>query len=428
VAQSAAPVREKGYATSYPTTNGYWGYTDDPEKTPELRWPLSVAIYDSMRRQDPQVSSVLRAVTHPIRRTTWRLDGEGCDPKVTEWVANDLGLPILGQENKKPLTRTRDKFSWNDHLRLALLMLPFGHMFFEQTYLYDEAAELYHLRSLGPRLPRTIAAINVARDGDLVSIMQYSAGGGGSVEIKAAQLVAYVLDREGGNWMGTSLLRPAYKSWLIKDRLIRTQAQTIDRNGMGIPVYEAAEKETSLDAGLDLASSVRAGDNSGTAIPNGAKLRLMGVEGALPNADTPIRYHDEQIARAVLAHFLNLGQSSGTGSYALGSTLAETFTQSLQATGEEVADTGTAHIVEDLVDINWGPQEPAPRIVFDEIGSQHAATAQAIALLVQNNVLTPDEGLEAFTRAAYGLPSPSGEPRPNPAEHTVSDTSEVADA
>ena len=31
--------------------------------------------------------------------------------------------------------------------------------------------------------------------------------------------------------------------------------------------------------------------------------------------------------------------------------------------------------------MNWGPDEPAPRIVFDEIGSRRDATAEAIKVL-----------------------------------------------
>jgi hypothetical protein len=61
-----------------------------------------------------------------------------------------------------------------------------------------------------------------------------------------------------------------------------------------------------------------------------------------------VRYFDEQIARAVLAHFLNLGTQ--TGSWALGSTFADFFVSSLQATAQQVADTATQHIVEDWVD------------------------------------------------------------------------------
>ncbi len=92
------------------------------------------------------------------------------------------------------------------------------------------------------------------------------------------------------------------------------------------------------------------------------------MQGTLPDIDAFVRYHDEQIARSALGHFLNLGTQ--TGSWALGSTFADFFTLSLQAVAEIVRDTATAHIVEDIVDVNFGPTVPAPRIMFAEIGSR----------------------------------------------------------
>lgn len=394
-----APLSEIGYA--YPGGRSGWWVELDEEPTPELRWPHSVEVYDAMRSQDAQVASVLRAVTLPVRRTPWRIDPAGARDEVVQLVAEDLGLPVGGQ-TPGPVPRTRDRFSWPEHLRLALLMLPFGHMFFEQVYRIDSAGRA-RLRKLGPRMPRSIERLEVAPDGGLVSVTQTSSMTGGLQRpIPVERLVAYVHDREGGNWLGRSLLRPAYKHWLIKDRLLRVQAQTIERNGMGIPRYTAAENETDLSAGLDLARRWRAGDSSGAAVPYGALLDLVGVSGTLPNADPAIRYHDEQIARAVLAHFLNLGTQ--TGSWALGTTFADFFTLSLQTLAQQVADVATQHIVEDLVDVNWGPEEPAPRIVFDEIGSRQAATAAALKLLIDSGAIFPDRATEEFLRQQYGLP------------------------
>lgn len=405
--KSQAAQREVGYAAN-PSPSSWWSVEiDDEESTPELRWPDNLPIYDAMHRQDAQVASVLRAVTHPIRGTTWRLDPNGAPDHVVEHVALDLGLPIKGSDDVAK-GRLRDRFSWAEHLRHALLMLRYGHMYFEQVYRVDDDGAL-HLRKLGPRMPRSIAKFNVARDGGLESIEQYALGASGPIGkgpvLPVSRLVAYVHEREAGNWAGTSLLRQAYKNWLIKDRLLRVQATLIDRNGMGVPVYTGPEgaKQPDLDAGEEIATGIRAGDNSGAAIPYGAKLDLLGVTGQLPDADKPIRYHDEQIARAVLAHFLNLGTQ--TGSWALGSTFADFFTQSLQAVAQDIADVTTAHVVEDLVDLNYGPHVTAPRIVFDEIGSQTAAIAVAIRTLVDAGVLTPDEGLEAHMRLGLGLPT-----------------------
>ncbi|RZU61749.1 phage portal protein family protein [Zhihengliuella halotolerans] len=405
----AAPTTETGYAEE----STWWGLAET-EETPELQWPRNVQVYDRMRRQDAQVISVLRAVMLPIRRTTWRIDANGARPEVAARVAEDLGLPLVGSDEPYRPRRSRDRFSWPDHLRLALLMLPFGHSFFEQVYRIDDTGHA-RLRKLAWRPQRTLSRIDVASDGGLLAIEQHGITGKTTPRIGVDRLVAYVNEREGGNWLGQSLLRPAYKYWILKDRMLRVQAQAVDRNGLGVPVYTASEppegldptkrekrEQDEMDAGLKIAQGFRSGNSAGAAIPNGAKLALLGVEGTLPDASKPISYYDEQIARAVLAHFLNLG--SETGSWALGSTFADFFTLSLQTVALQVADVATQHIVEDLVDLNWGVDEPAPKIVFDEIGSRHPATAEAIRALVECGALTVDDKLEEHVRATYGLP------------------------
>lgn len=391
------PVREQGYA--HETGGGFWEDLTN-EATPELAWPKSIEVFDRMRRQDAQVSSVLRAVTSPIMRTGWAIDGRGCADEVTEFIASTLGLPILGAESdgdNSANLRGRDRFSWSAHTRLALTMLPFGHAYFEQVYRFDAQGRA-RLRKLAFRPQRSIGKVNVASDGGLVSIEQNAPGtlaGWTAKPIPVRRLVAYVLDREGGNWLGVSLLRPAYKNWLLKDQALRRWFTSIDRNGVGVPIYTAAEKETNLDAGKKLATQVRGGSNAGGAIPNGATLEIKGVDGMTVDINTFVRYQDEQIARAVLAHFLNLG--SQTGSWALGSTFADFFTLSLQAIAEDYRDVSTAHIVEDLVDINFGREEPAPRLHFDEIGSRGGVDDE-LALLRKAAGLEDDDELARFLR------------------------------
>lgn len=398
------------------------------ETNPDLIWPRSVEVFDKMRKEDSQVGSVLRAVTLPIRSAQWSLDPAGADPEVVKFVSDELGLPIKGQKVEPPL-RTRGRFSWDDHLRLALLELVFGHSFFEQVYAVDGGRA--HLRKIAWRPPRTISKINVAADGGLVSIEQHGRPGQSNVVISVDRLVVYVNDREGANWLGTSLLRQAYKNWMLKDRLLRAQAIVIERNSLGIPVYtsapapdqykdEAAVKEwnnNEIKEGLKVVRNLRSGSTAGVAITAKAKLELMGVTGTLPKTAEPIAYHDEQIARAMLAHFLNLG--SETGSWALGTTFADFFSGSLNATGKHFRDVTQQHVIEDLVDLNWGTATPSPRLTFEPIGSEYPATAEAIKLLIECGALTPDDPVEAYVRDRYGLPAkdPStsrAQPEPDP--------------
>lgn len=412
------PESEKGYQANVPTWYGlFWAEDEDPD----LVFPRSVGVYDRMLKEDAQAVSVLRAVSLPILRTGWRLDPSGARPAVVNMVADDLGLLVLGKKPKRRL-RTKNRFSWQQHLTEALEMLTYGFAVFEQVAPAENGQN--RLRKLAYRPPQTIKGIDVADDGGLVAVRQNPRVGklvSTDVKLEVTRLVVYTNERKGANWYGRSLLRSAHRPYRLKDRALRTQAQTLDRNGLGIPIYEAAgipdeqlavmeaadrqaAVQNELKAGLDMASKARSGDNSGAATPKGAKLRFRGVEGSLPDADKQIRYHDEQIARAVLAHFLNLGTE--TGSWALGSTFADFFTLSLQTVAMQIADTANQHVVEDLVDWNFGESEPAPRIVFDEIGSKHPATAEAIKALVDAGVITADDDLEQYLRTALGLPDP----------------------
>ncbi|WPO87859.1 DUF935 domain-containing protein [Herbiconiux sp. KACC 21604] len=398
------------------------------ETNPDLQWPNSLDVFDRMRREDPQVKSVLRAVTLPILRTEWSIDGSGCRDEVTREIANNLGLPIKGQSFVAPL-RSKGRFSWKEHLRLALLELPYGHSFFEQVY--DQSDGQTRLAKLAWRPPRTIADIDVSRDGGLSAIEQYGYTGHSNVRIPVDRLVAYVNEREGANWLGESLLRSAYKMWVLKDRVLRIQALTAERNGLGMPVYTAPtppesgtfeEQVKFLDAqiaeGLKLVQQARAGDAAGVSVANGATFKFEGVVGDLPDTDKPIRYYDEQIARAVLAHFLNLGTE--TGSWALGSTFANFFTDSLNAVAQHIAEVTNQHVIEDLVDFNWGPTEPAPRIVPAAIGEQQPVTAEAIKALIESGAVEPDEPLEVYVREKFGLPvKDAATVRPRPTSQPV---------
>lgn len=412
-------MTELGYQTG--SLLASWGTLTDEtfETNPDLMWPKSIEVYDKMRREDSQVGSVLRAVTYPLRSAKWSIDPNGARDEVVEHIASNLGLPVKGQPVKRPL-RSRGRFSWSEHLRLALLELVYGHSMFEQVYeIVDGRA---HLSKLAWRPPRTISDIKVAKDGGLVAIVQDGILGlstSQEITIPVDRLVAYVNDREGGNWLGQSLLRPAYKNWLLKDRMLRAQALTVERNGLGVPLYTGAPipdnasqeerdgwRDAEMKAGLAIAKSFRAGEAAGASITNGAKLELVAVTGKLPDTDGPIRYHDEQIARAVLAHFLNLGTE--TGSWALGSTFANFFTDSLNAVAAHIADVTQQHVIEDLVDLNWGENETAPQLVVDQIGSAQAPTAEAIKSLIDCKALTPDPELEKYLRLAYGLPPAEG--------------------
>lgn len=396
---------ELGYVNGRGTA---WQNWDENERVPELQWPNSVDVYRRMMSEDGRISSVIEAITLPILRTDWRIDRNGASDEVVDFVATELGLPIDGiTATSNP--RTRGRFSWAEHLQAALQMLSLGHSFFEQIYRFGDDGRV-HLRKLAPRPQETILRVNVALDGGLESIEQdppaYSSGmifGPGPVKIPVSNLVAYVRMRRSGVWTGASILRPAYKHWLLKDEFMRLQAATARRNGMGVPVATAANPDdpNEVKKMKALASGFKGGAQSGVGLANGQTLELLGVQGNLPDMQQAIEYHDKQIALAGLAHFLNLDKG---GSYSLASVLNDTFVQSVQSVAEQIRDVANAHIVEDLVDLNFGRDVASPRIVFDPIGSRQDPTAAALAMLRQAGLLDDDDVIKAAVRQKFGIP------------------------
>lgn len=405
MADTSAPTREKGHGG---TSIVPWsGLVDSIETTPELQWPLSIQVYDLMRRTESQLAGVLRAITMPIRNFDWFIDPNGADPKKVAVVAEDMGLSVLGDDPNKPKPRSKGRFSFDRHLRHALLSGVFGHMFFEQ---YGEIVDgLWRLRKLAPRMPGTISEIKVERDGGLQSIVQFGSGRPGepiSDPIPVTQLLAYVNDQEGGNWFGQSWLRAAYRHWLIKDRLLRVDAIKHERQGMGMPIAEAMANATraqieALDA---MMQKWKVGEAAGGAVPAGTRVRLVGTEGSTPDTIGSVRYHDEQMSKLMLVQFLDLG-TSGAGNRALGEAFVDFFDLSLQSTAKWLADVTTEHQVEDQWDWNWGENDQAARIGFKKKEADPEASVQELRDLVDGELLVVDDEVRDWIREKKGIPA-----------------------
>jgi hypothetical protein len=382
------------------------------DPNPDLHFPTSIPVYDEMRSTDGQVGSLLSAINLPILAARWQLQGANVRPEVLKFVQTELGLDVPDEG----LERARKHgIVWLDHLETALLALPFGFMPFEQVYEPGPpTAEqegitesiVLHLRKLAPRLPRTVSNIFVGRDGGLFGIGQtpLDPKAKEDIFIPVERLVFYCHKREGADWSGRSVLRTVYKNWMIGDKILRLSAQIIERNGMGIPtLYYDAAKVSKTDAD-QIMQDVRAGATAALTLPDGgAKFELTGVAGRTVDPLPHMKYHDEKIAESALAMFKTLGHDSGARS--LGDTFVDIFTQAVQSIANYFARTATEHIIRDLVELNFGPEEPYPTLTAGDLSANRAITTTAIKELVDAKIVVPDQPLEDFMRAANGLPA-----------------------
>jgi hypothetical protein len=392
VAEEKAPTKEIGRPGMAGSVGGLlpWSvWFDDREYAPDVKWPQSVKTYRRMQT-DAQLKGLLMATTLPIRRRRWEIDPNGAKPEVVAHTCASLNLPQVGAETPQP-RRRRKRFDFDRHIGHAFQALTYGHYFFEETYDYRDPRQggdgLYHLAKLGTRPPRTVMNIATEDDGSLKGIQQNIWVGGGPALaggatfgpiIDANRLLVYLWDTEDdGDWVGKSMLRACLRDWLVKDALIRVDAAKHQRNGMGVPWFEvdpnASDKQVKELAAI--AERWRAGEASGGAGPG--KLTLKGVDGDLPDTIRSIRYHDEQMSKAFLLLFFNLGGDATSGSKALGSEFVEWYAEGGDAVAGWLTDS-TQEQIEREVELNWGEDEQPPALVSRRTESEELSFADLV--------------------------------------------------
>lgn len=384
---------------------------DDLELVPELQWPMSVVTYTGMMN-DSQIEGLHIGTTLPIRNYLWEIDRNGCDVERTKLLAADLGLPVRGADQPNR-GRSRGRFSHDEHLAHSLKALQFGHYPFEIVAEYRPGDPIAHIKKVAARPPSTIAEVSVERDGSLRHIKQNVSVvvGQGSPEIPAERLLYYTWDKEGANWFGRSMLRSIYRNWLIKDRLLRVDALKHERNGMGVPVGIGGPGygKTELMALGRIAGSMKAGEASGTAIPHGSDLKLLGVSGTLPDTIASIRFHNEEMARRYMMMFMQLGESMH-GSRSLGESFIDFFEMYQEAIAKWYAEKTTSDLIESWWNWNVDPQsESTPQLVYTPSVDAGAAFGP-LANLITSGAIQVDDDLEEAVRQAMKLPK-KGTPR-----------------
>lgn len=417
-----------GIVPAYTAGMGHGYIVEDLDLNVDLRFPASAVVYDRMGHEDGQVVSVIRAIVQAIVSANRSLVGDGVRPEVMAFVSSELGLDL----NEGRARRRRNGIVHRKHRReSATGMLRYGFMPFEQTYDVGPAnpgqpedterdtrigTKLYaHLSRLNSRNPRTLMEIRTTEGGSLSGIVQEPRPGTVAphgVFIPASQLVMYVFEQEGADWTGNSALRGAYKHWLIKDALIRVGAQVVERNGMGVPVVE--HETGHRGQALALARAFRAGSESGATIERGKmSVTLMGVTGNVVDGLPWVKYHDESIGRSLLAMLLNLGHDNGAR--ALGQTFADLLAEFINSINVELDEVDTEHIIRDLVELNYGPDEPYPVLRTESVSAESTPTAEALKALKDCGLLTYDPVLEADIRRRYTLPAMAEGAAPAPA-------------
>jgi hypothetical protein len=221
--------------------------------------------------------------------------------------------------------------------------------------------------------------------------------------------------------------------WLIKDQVLRVHATSIRRFGMGVPYAENKPGATPQEIAETqrMVANLKATEHLGASLPHGVTLKLAGLTGSVPDAVAFLDYLDRQMTRATLTSLLDMATAT-RGSRSLGETIMDVMVYAQQAVADNHADTATRQIVVPLVDANWSEDEPAPRVVCEDVGADLELTAEDIFNLMRAGALIGDPQLWAWMRDRYRLPDideylPEYVPKPN-TDTTTSDLEWRADA
>lgn len=372
------------------------------------------AIYEQMRRSDPQVYALLSALSLPVLSARWNVIPAKNSPTPLEKEAAELIRDnFLGDlEYTSPAGFTVSQ-SWDEVIRHALLMLPFGASAAEEIYAID--GDTIRLQRFDARMPPTFWRWHADTDGQTLLALEQIAYRGSNLQfwkIPADKLTICSFQREGAYFAGRSMLRACYLPWFYKTQLETVEGIAAERNGMGIPVgihgpNAAAEDRKLLNQWV---TQIATHQSVGLALPNGSDFKLVGVAGKTFDLNTTITRHQQNVTRAGLASFLDLG-TSATGSRSVGDTLSDFFFVAEQALADQVCFHLTTGPLRRLVDLNYPGKfgrgrNRYPSVIAANVQSRSIqATLQVLDKLASTDLLRPDDPTEDYLRDELGFPS-----------------------
>jgi phage gp29-like protein len=194
-------------------------------------------------------------------------------------------------------------------------------------------------------------------------------------------------------------------------------AIALERMAVGIPVVEkdgnnTTTSEKELQRVRIAMRQLRANEESYIEIPGGIKISMLDMKAQTTKDVLPtIEHQNRQITLSVLAQFLMLGSTGGSGSRAVSADHSTLFIKSLEAVARTVQQPFQKDVINRLVDLNYSNLKNGyPKLVFSDLSDDDASvTAKAVSDLMNAKALTRDPGVENRLRHMLSLPELSQE-------------------
>lgn len=362
---------------------------DSDEYLSSLTWNSNIAIYNKMARSDSQIKAILLMLELPIISTQWFIRPKD-DSKKAKKIANFIHESLFENINQ----------GFDEVLKEICTMFIYGHCIFEKIFKINKSYIMW--KKLAPRPQSTIYDFLYDDVGDIRGVQQYLIHKGWNiVDIPIEKLLLFTHDQKHGDIKGNSILRTAYKHWSIKDFLYKITNVGIERNFVGVPYVKLPEMYTEDDfnQAKEIATTLRSHELAGIVVPGGFELGILENKRTAMDALPYIEYQDMQIARSILAQFMNLG--SGSGSFALSNDQSQLFLLMLESSAKNISNVINKYAIPELVNYNFD-SDLYPKLCFKPLNI--GRLVNILKSLTDGKLIIPDNNIEEYIRDMLGLP------------------------
>lgn len=411
----------------------YGGYVQD-EPLPSLQGLRGVKVWREMADSDAVVGAMLFIIKQQVRKIEIQVEPADLPEghplgseaqKAVDWVKGCL------DDMQTPMVDVKAEAA-------TMLEYGFAPMEFVLKYRHGQEGErkskfddgLLGIYKISLRAQETIDQWQIADNGDIEGLQQTPPNGRQRF-IPIEKLLLFRTTSIKNNPEGRSVLRNAYRPWLMKKMIERVEGIGIERDVAGLPMVrmpmslikaKLAGDPTATqmyNSYMQLATHVRRDTKEGIVMPSDwddqGKGRLYEFEllasPAKRATDTngPINRYSQEIAQSCLVDFILLGHGA-RGTQALATTKVDVFLDSIQGYMDNMAST-LQRIVEVLWEVNGLNPEVMPRLKAD---NTRQVDPERLAQLIQSLAaaglpIFPDPITEDWVRKRVGLPEPSPE-------------------
>ncbi|WIE74494.1 DUF935 family protein [Curtobacterium sp. MCSS17_007] len=392
MATKQKPTRKDYPETGQSGTQIFNGIITNEEYNFELMGRRAPKVWEEMRRSDATVKMSLRVVKEPVKALSYHVQPaskEAKDLEVAEMITDQM-FNVL---------------RWKTTLGEILTHLEFGFAAFEKALSYGpvHGVNRVYMSKLAFRKQTSITKWEAAGKPGITQ----TGPGGIDISIPLEKLVVFTNEQEGDNFEGVSVLRSAYKHYYYKDKLYQIDAIGHERQGLGVVKIKHPKNAEAkqIVAAERAAEDLRASEIGHITEPDGWNIDFMDMQAKTLKESMPsIEHHDRQISVNVLAQFMNLGSTSGSGSRAVGEPQLAIFEHYVKFIADYIADTLNRYVIKDIVDRNFNVTEYPKLVAGDVDGESLTELAAALKSLVDAGMIVPTSEDEAYLRGILRLP------------------------